>query len=273
MTGDGRITEVDAEVVHPNGSERLVHLAAHRGLIVRRALLASAIRGFLPLPMVDEILAQRVRAGLFQKLAASRQVDLPPASAAILAGRQDKSETAQVTLVAAAAVVAKLARFTGRKFLALLAAGRGAEEMARTFVKATLLDHYCAKLHVGGPIAPEQATRLSALIGAADSRALLDPVLAAFREGGHVLGRSLSEVPRWLSRNLASLGERFTRSGGNPDVLDATPVQSEGDPAWLDRAAQAVEAALAREGNAYLARVVRDFEESWRREQDQADAD
>ena len=254
------VTEVHAEPVIAADPERLAHLALHRGLIVRRALLSSAIRGFLPLPMVDDVLAGRVRAGLYAKLAAGRQVDLPPARAAILAQGEGQGAAAKLTFVAAAAVIA---RFAGRKFLALVAAGRGAEEMAQTFASATLFDHYCAKLHVGGEITLADASRLRACLAAQGGEAALAPTLAAFREGSRVLGRSLLEAPRWVSQRIAGLGERFVHSGGNPDVLDAFPEQASGDTAWLDRAAHAVEEAMARAGNEHLTRLVRAFEERW----------
>jgi len=262
MNRDSRVTEVHAEPVVAHDPGQLAHLAHHRSLIVRRALLSSAIRGFLPVPMVDDALAGRVRAGLYTKVAAGRQVDLPPASAAILAEAKDQGAAAKLSFVAAAAVIAK---FAGRKFLALVAAGRGAEEMAQIFTSATLFDHYCAKLHVGGEITAAEAARLRACLAACGQNATLGPTLAAFREGSRVLGRSLLEAPRWVSQRIAALGERFVHSGGNPDVLDAFPEQASGETAWLDRAAHSVEQAMAQAGNEHLTRLVRAFEERWRR--------
>lgn len=262
MTRD--VTEVHAEPVTAVEPEQLAHLALHRGLIVRRALLSSAIRGFLPLPMVDDVLAGRVRAGLYAKLAAGRQVDLPPASAAILGQAKDQGTAAKLTFAAAAAVIAK---FAGRKFLALVAAGRGADEMAQTFTSATLFDHYCAKLHVGGEITAAEATRLRRCLTTTKASEA-SATLAAFREGSRMLGRSLLEAPRWVSQRITQLGERFVHSGGNPDVLDAFPEQASGDTAWLDRAAHAVEETMARAGNEPLTRLVRDFEARWRSNED-----
>lgn len=255
--------EVHAEPVIVHDPEQLAHLALHRGLIVRRALLSSAIRGFLPVPMVDDVLAGRVRAGLYAKVAAGRQVDLPPASAAILAEAREQGAAAKLSFVAVVAVIAKSA---GRKFLALVAAGRGAEEMAQTFTSTTLFDHYCAKLHVGGEITAAEAARLRACLAATGREAALGPTLAAFREGSRVLGRTLLEAPRWVSQRIAALGERFVHSGGNPDVLDAFPEHASGQTAWLDRAAHAVEEAMAQTGNEHLTRLVRAFEERWQSE-------
>jgi hypothetical protein len=268
MSRDSRVTEVHAEPVIAHDPEQLAHLALHRGLIVRRALLASAIRGFLPVPMVDDVLARRVRAGLYAKVAAGRQVDLPPASAAVLAEVKGQGVAAKLTFATAAAVIAK---FAGRKFLALVAAGRSAEEMARTYYSATFFDHYCAKLHVGGEITETQASRLRASLAVKASDVSLGPARAAFAEGSRILGRSLLEAPRWVSQRIAMLGERFVHSGGNPDVLDAFPEETSGEDAWLDRAAHAVEEAMVQAGNEHLTRVVRAFEDRMKAEIAHAD--
>jgi hypothetical protein len=261
--GRDDVAEVAAEPVLALDPGRLAHLSEHRGLIVRRALLVSAIRGFFPVPLMDDVLARRVRAGLYRKLASGRLVDLPPDSAAILAAPKGGALAAQLSFATAAVVVAK---FAGRKFLALLAAGRSAGEMGRTFQSATLFDHYCAKMHVGGSITATEAERLRACLEAVASGPLSGPVIDAFREGSRVLGRSLLEAPRWVSQRIASLGERFVHSGGNPDVLDAFPEEERGEFAWLDRAAQTVEAAMARAGSQHWAQIVQTFEEHLKRD-------
>ena len=260
MSPEPPITVVDAEPVTPSPRDQLAHLGAHRGLIVRRALLVGAIRGFFPVPMVDEQIAARVLAGLLGQLASGRQVDLPPGAVAVLAA--EGGTTANLTLAAAALLLARLA---GRKFLALLAAGRGADEMARTFYRATLFDHYCAKLHVGGPLTTEAAGRLRAAIEAELSAMTMGPALTAFREGGRVLGRTLLEAPRWLSQRIARLAERFVRTGGNPDVLDAVVEPSGDDDTWLERAARVVEESLAGAGSEHLAKLLASFEARWQR--------
>jgi uncharacterized protein (DUF697 family) len=258
MNKEPLITVVAAEPVMPSARDQLAHLGSHRGLIVRRALLIGAIRGFFPVPMVDEQIARRVQAGLLGKLASGRQVDLPPAAAAELAAADGTAANLTVT-----AAVLLLARLAGRKFLALLAAGRGADEMARTYYRATLFDHYCAKLHVGGPLTADGAGRLRTAIEAELSTLTLGPALTAFREGGRVLGRTLLEAPRWLSQRIAQLAERFVRTGGNPDVLDAVVEPSGDDDSWLERAARTVEEMLSGAGNDHLARLIASFEARW----------
>jgi len=57
------------------------HLEGNRSLIVRRSLLASAVGGLVPLPVMDDYLAGRVRAGMLMQLAERRRVDILPSSA------------------------------------------------------------------------------------------------------------------------------------------------------------------------------------------------
>ena len=258
-----RTIEVGAESVAPQDPLRLSHLSLNRGLIVRRALLASALGGLVPLPIVDDIVAGRVRAGLYIRLAASRQVDLPAVSAEVLAEGKAGSALRTITLTAAALAALKLA---WRKFFALVVAGRGAEDMATIFQVATLVDHYCAKLHVGGPISRAQAAELRALVHQSVSRTSKAKLVAAFREGGQTLGRSLAEAPRWASRSLSRHAERWLRTGGHPELAPAgwPTDESEEEKAWLDRAAHAVEERLATLGNGYVGGLVDDFETRWR---------
>jgi hypothetical protein len=263
------ITRVDAELVTPGPADRLAHLGLHRGLIIRRSLLIGAMRGFFPLPVVDEQIANRLLGGLYGRLARGRQVDLPAASAAAL--YPNGGIVANLTIASAAVLIAS---FAGRKFLALLAAGRGADEMAATFYRATLFDHYCATLHVGGPITLAEAGRLREAIETEIKEMSLGPGLVAFREGGKVLGRNMLEAPRWLSQRIAALAERFIRTGGNPDVVDAVvePAQG-GDEPWLERAARSVEEALGRAGSEHLDKMIAGFEGRLRAEQERSGTD
>lgn len=260
MKDDPQITVVRAEPVVPDDSQRFVHLRAHRSLIVRRALLASAIRGFLPVPVADDLLCSRIHAGLLRKLALLNQVDLGAEAATILAKAGAPGAATSLSLSAVAALVAK---FAGRKFLALLAAGRSAEDMARTFLWATLFDHYCAKLHVGGPITADTAIDLAAYLEVGVGDLSAGPVFEAFRGGARQLGRSLLEAPGWIMQRMSKLGERFVHSGGNPDVLDAFPEDAPGENTWLDRAARSVDDALSRVATGAIERAVREFEARW----------
>ena len=254
---------IEVELVTPQDPSRLSHLAQNRSLIVRRALLASALGSLVPVPILDDVVAGRVRAGLYMKLAASRQVDLPATSAEVLAELKAGSALRNVTLTAATLVALKLA---WRKFFALLAAGRGAEDMATTFQVATLIDHYCARLHVGGPISRSEAALLRALVTQSVKRTSKTKLVPAFREGGKILGRSLVEAPRWVSRNLSRYAEHWLHTSGHPEAAPAGwPTEdNEEEKTWLDRAAHTVDERLAALGSEYLGDLIDDFEARWR---------
>src|SRR5262249_16921701 len=106
------------------------HLAENRRLIVRRALLATAVGGVIPIPVRDDYLAGRVRAGMLAKIAERRRVDLAPGSADLLGDAREGNFVRSATLTATALLALKLA---WKKFFALLAVGRRADEMATSY--------------------------------------------------------------------------------------------------------------------------------------------
>lgn len=240
------------------------HLSDHRALIVRRSLLATAVGGLVPVPVMDDYLAGRVRAGMVMKVSERRRVDIVVSSAELLTDPREGTALRNATMTAATLVALKLA---WKKFFVLLAAGRRAEEMATTFQIGTLFDHYCAKIHVGAGIDRETALRLRhAMLGAireTERTALVD----SFREGAELLTRSLGEMPRWMSQRLQKAMESYVATGGNPDaVVEQPPVNPDLDAEeekWLDRAASRVESRLGRLGQGYLRALLRRFERRW----------
>ncbi|HVV48541.1 MAG TPA: hypothetical protein VHO06_02690 [Polyangia bacterium] len=241
------------------GAPRLDHLAENRRLIVRRALLATAVGGAVPLPVLDDYLAGRVRAGMLIKLGERRQVDIAQSSAELLGDPREGTAVRNATLTAATLLALKLA---WRKFFALLALGRRAEDMATTFQLGILFDHYCAKLHVGGEIDRTQAAILRYAIHGALGESEKSALVTAFREGGRVLGRSALEAPAWMSARIERAARRWAESGGRTaDPGEAAGLDAESDEArWLDRASGTVEERLARAGHSYLAGLVTSFE-------------
>lgn len=241
---------------------RLEHLAENRRLIVRRSLLATAVGGVIPLPVLDDYFAGRVRAGMLIKLGERRQVDIAQSSAEMLGDPREGTAVRNATLTAATLLALKLA---WRKFFALLALGRRAEDMATTFQLGMLFDHYCAKIHVGGEIDRHQAARLRFAIHGALADSERAALVTAFRDGGQVLGRSALEAPAWMSARVERAARRWAESGGRTaDPGDLPEPDADGEEArWLDRAAAAVEARLARAEQSYLGRLVGAFERRW----------
>ena len=247
-------------------AENLDHLDGNRRLIIRRSLLATAVAGVIPIPVMDDYLAGRVRAGMLMKLAERRQVDLVLSSAELLADPREATAVRNATMTAATLLALKLA---WRKFFAVLAVGRRAEDMATTFQMGTLFDHFCTKLHVGAGIDRTRAFQLRGIIHASVSDAEKSALTAVFREGGRILGGSMLEAPAWMSNRFERAAEQWARNGGHPPPdghADAeTELPTEGENArWLDRAAGAVESRLNQLGTSYLRTLVRSFEQRWR---------
>jgi hypothetical protein len=232
-------------------------------LIVRRALLATAVGVVIPIPVLDDYFAGRVRAGMLAKIAERRRVDLAPGSAELLGDPREGNSVRNATLTAATLLAIKLA---WRKFFALLALGRRADEMATSFQLGMLFDHYCAKVHVGAGVDRAQAALLRQAIFGALSESERQAFVLAFREGGRVLGRSFLEAPNWLSERIRLAAEQWAESGGkstDPDVGGEVGDAGE-EVRWLDRAAAAVESRLGRVEQGYLSGLVQSFERRWR---------
>jgi uncharacterized protein (DUF697 family) len=253
---------VIAEAIPSRPSDRWQYLGDNRGVIVRRALLATALGGALPIPVLDDYFATRIRAGMFMKLAQNRGVGLPAAAAEVIAEAKGTSTLRNLGTTAATLIALKLA---WRKFFTLLAAGRGAEEAATTYQAGLLFDHYCARLHTGPAIDRTLAAMLRRTIHGSAGAAGKEALVAIFKDGGKTLGRSLLQAPGWVNRKMSTLLERWVRSRGNPEALQDDDSELSGDDArWLDRAAELVDARLLALGNEYLDTLIGRFEKEWR---------
>ncbi len=253
------VTTTPVAAENPAG---VAHLADNRRLIVRRALLATAVGGVIPIPVLDDYFAGRVRAGMLVKIAERRRVDLAPGSADLLGDPREGNAVRNATLTAATLLALKLA---WRKFFALLAIGRRAEEMTTSFQLGMLFDHYCAKMHVGAGVDRLQAAALREAIFGALSDSERQAFVAAFRDGGRVLGRSFLEAPNWLSDRIRMAAERWAESGGkSTDPDEVAEIGDAGEEVrWLDRAAAAVESQIGRVEQGYLSGLVQAFERRW----------
>jgi hypothetical protein len=256
--GHARPTGVP-ELVSPATPERSVdHLRENRRLIVRRSLLATAVGGVIPIPVLDDYFAGRVKAGMLIKLAERRQVDIGQSPAELLGDPREGTAVRNATLTAATLLALKLA---WRKFFAVVAIGRRAEDMVTTFQLGTLFDHYCSKLHVGGAIDRNQAMLLRTAIFGALAESERAALIGAFQDGGRVLARSALEAPSWMSGRIERAARRWSETGGRTaDPGDDVTEPDAEEARWLDRASAAVEDRLGRAGQSYLTRLVAAFE-------------
>jgi hypothetical protein len=249
---------------------RLDHLRPHRRLIVRRSLLATVVGGVVPIPVADDYIAGRVRAGLLMKLAEKRQVDLAQSSAELLADPREGGMVRNATLTAATLLALKMA---WRKLFALMAVGRRADEMAMTFQLGTLFDHFCARLHVGSGLDRTRAIQLRAVIQQTLAETEKSALVSIFRDGGRIMGRSMLEAPAWVSARFQKAAEQWMQNGGQAGVTldtDDAAAPAPGEARWLDRASGTVEEGLGRLGNGYLDRLITVFERRWQNAQAQA---
>jgi hypothetical protein len=261
------------------------HLAANRTLIVRRSLLATAVGGVVPIPVMDDYLAGRVRAGMLMQIADRRKVDLVPSAAELLADPREGTTARNATMTAATLLALK---FAWRKFFIVLGAGRRAEEMATTFQMGTLFDHFCAKTHVGAGLDRASAARIRGAVFASIRGAERAALVGIFEQGGQVLGRSIGEAPAWVSRQLQRAVEHYVSTGGNPEAAPFDPPRKPGpradggesrgagsangaaasagsldpDARWLDRAAAVIEEGLGRLGKGYLESLLAKFDDA-----------
>lgn len=166
------------------------HLGQHRGMIVGRAAMASAI-SLLPVPVLDELLAGAVRETLLRRIAELRRVDIDDAAIALLA---DVSRGDLLRLAIDASAAAVVWKRAWRRAAATLRVARRADEFAATFALATLFDHYCARHHVGLGIDQARAHELRAAIDDAVAAARRGLVQRAVRRSGALL----SGAPRAL---------------------------------------------------------------------------
>ena len=182
------------------------HLHDNRSVIILRSILVGAA-SILPVPGVTEALTGSLRRGLMQHVAGLRKVDLE--EDALDAFLSDSPKPKRLTLFAALGGLASMLgpRQALRRMFIGLQVLRGAEEGARAFHLATLLDHYCAAHHIGGGISVDKARKLRSVIeesSATTQRQLAGETLTLLAKEGMQL---LTTVPTWVWAHIRRTGE------------------------------------------------------------------
>jgi hypothetical protein len=251
-------------------SGQLIHnrsyLSENRRLIIGRSL-ASAAAGALPVPMVEDWLASRIRRGTIRRIAEARSVDASDAAVrAVADGAESPPEWADI--VGGTVAYRFLAR-QWRKLLLVYLVARRAQAAARAFLVGTLFDHYCARLHVGMGLDAQRAAELRAVIdraidvtpGGLGRRLFRRGALGAARASVSAPVRLADAVTGGMIRRLLSRNQEVEAV---QVVDDAIERQLTTKKSFLARSAAALELQVAAEGNPYLERLLGNFDELWR---------
>jgi hypothetical protein len=213
------------------------HLQAHRRLVVTRALLAAAA-GFVPVPVVDDLVVARVRVGLLAAIANGRRVDLS-GDALLILGDEPQVSRLKHTAITGLTLVAL--RRAWRKVFVLLAVLRRSDEFAHTFELGTLFDHYCVRHHVGPAI------------DAAAAQKLRETILAVGRSSRRDTLRGMLEAAA-----RAAVGRM--RWPSPSDVAETDPPLPE---RFLHKVSRVFSEEFGGRGDAYVRSLIGTFDQAW----------
>jgi hypothetical protein len=239
--------------------DRGEHLLPNRPQILLRSLLVG-LAGFIPVPPLSDYLTESLRRGLLRHVAQARQVDVDDAALDILVAPPEDQRLGTFAKVTGLVAALRPLRWS-RRLLGAAVLLQGADESLRTFQQATLLDHYCARHHLGPAI---DATRAQAL------RASMEEVGQTTRRevAGETFQKALSAAGRALSAGTRRLlGSRGSAGAGvnGPGAAEApeAPLPPEGDAVLV---ADAASRRLVRDVglHRYSRRLASAFDRRWK---------
>ena len=242
------------------------YLSENRRLIIGRSLAAAAAEA-LPIPLLEDWLASRIRRGTIRRVAESRSVDADDGAVrAVADGSVRPPEWAQIV---GTSLAYRFLTRQWRRVLVVYLVARRAQSASNAFLVGTLFDHYCARLHVGMGLDGARATELRQLIdraigetpGGLGRRLFRRGALGAARAGVKAPLRLADAVTGGMIRRLLSRNQETVAAQA---VEDAIERQLEAKKGFLARSAAAVELQLAAEANPYLDRLISAFDELWR---------
>jgi hypothetical protein len=246
------------------------YLEAQRRAIIARSIAAS-LAGAIPVPFLDDWVAGAVVGGGYRRIAAAHHIDLDSAAQRTLV--HGTTPPTSIVDIAASGIMLRIAGRAARRMLVALATIDRARSAARTFLRMTLFDHYCAKLHTGLALDSATALALRDEIGRAIEQTPGALAFHPFRRGAMAALRATLRAPLELA-DLATRGAvRRLLARRSPAITDAEAVD-ELDQAvetalasksgFLSRAVAAVEVQLSAEGNPYLDSALDAFDRRWR---------
>ncbi len=255
---------------------RLDHLAENRRLIVRRSLLATAVGGVIPLPVLDDYFAGRVSAGMLMKLGERRQVDIAP-----VVGRAARRS-------ARAGRRCATRRSRRRRCWRSSSPGESSSPCSPSDGAPRRWRRPSSSACCSITTAPsctsaagiDRARRPSLLrdvMHGALAESERAAIVTAFREGSRVLGRSVLEAPAWMNARSSAPRAAGPRAAARPtDPGDIPDVEAEARRRGGALARPRVErgrGAASRSGAELSGGLVRTFERRWRTAAEAARAD
>ncbi|HKA90159.1 MAG TPA: hypothetical protein VKE22_21005 [Haliangiales bacterium] len=240
---------------------RFQHLALHRRMIVVRSL-AGAAAGLAPLPYLDDWLVAQIRRGTIRRIAEARGVDLDDAAVRAVAEGATKPPGWRTFL--ATVPIMRFLRRGVRAAIAGYTIYRRADQASRDFAVATLFDHYCARIHVGGGLDGEAGAALRARIDRAIAKTPSGPLRQTFRAALAAAGRAAIRAPFELADALSGGRIRARlRARSSEDAPEEVAEEALVDHAGtlLGRMGQSVDRGLMGLGARYVSDVVAAFEE------------
>jgi hypothetical protein len=238
------------------------HLAVHRRMIVVRSL-ATAIAGMTPVPLLDDWLVVRLRRGTIQRIAAVRGVDLDEDALRAIAEGSVKPPgwRTLVNSLPLSRILRRGARYALRGYFFYVRA----DAASRDFAVATLFDHYCARVHVGGGLDAAAGAALRARIDRALAKTPSGPLRQTFRTAIGGAGRALVRAPFELADALSGGRLRARLRARAPVETEAEEVTEEAlvehSGSLLDRIGKSVDRGMMNLPSEYVADLVAHFEE------------
>ena len=222
------------------------HLDTNRPLILARSLVAGAA-GLVPVPYLDDVLANLVRESLIKRLAEIRSVDIDPPAVQLVAAPHGSRLLAAATLGSAAL---GSTRRVFRRVAASLLLVRRVDEAMQTFQVGTLFDHYCARHHVGLGLDSARATKLRIAMDRAIRETHGDALQKAFR--------SSLKMPFSLPRALLSRLKKKKDAAIDAEKLEGELRRAE-KSSFLERAGRS----LGSVGRGYGRSLADAFDEAY----------
>ena len=248
------------------------YLDPARRLIIARAI-AGSLAGLVPFPFLDDWAKGAVLGGGYRRIAATHGVDLDDhAVRSLVHGR---TPPPSLTELAAGGIGYRIAGMAAKRVMLVVATVNRARAAARTFVTLTLFDHYCAKLHTGGPLDGTTALALREEIARAIDQTPGALSFHPFRKGALAAARATIKAPFELA-DLATGGlvRRLLakRAGGDhvsePEAVDQVEQSLTNaladNSGFLARTVAAVEQQLSGDANPYLDGALDALDRRWK---------